>query len=169
MPGKLLSFVPVIALLLILTACDSTNPEPPNGGQPTVEVRDDLSLLRTRITLPDTVTGAKWTVLPLGTPATDVPAPTDTILYAYLTASDDQPLSFGAQPRQGAPQQSITLPTNVAEAIIPANDLTNVVKKPGTYQMHGIAYDPSYFELGSYRGVFAIKLANGMLVALQGQ
>ena len=167
MSMKRLSLLLIILLIILSTACDNTNPAPPNNAQPTVEVRDDLPLLRTRINLPATVIGAKWTVLPLGSSTTGVPGPTDTILYAYLTASDDQPLSFGAQPRQGSPQQSITLPTDVAEAIIPANESSNVVKKPGTYQMHGIAYDPSYFELGSYRGLFAIKLNNGMLVALQ--
>ncbi len=169
MPGKWLPPVLLIALLLLIAACDGTNPAPPNGGQPTVEVRDDLPLLRTRINLPTTVTGAKWTVQPLGTSTSEVPGPTDTVLYAYLIANDDQPLSFGAQPRQGSPQQSITLPTGVAEAIIPASELNSVVKKPGTYQMHGLAYDPSYFDLGSYRGLFAIKLANGMLVAMQTQ
>lgn len=66
-------------------------------------------------------------VLPLGNPNSQAPGPTDTILYAYPTANNPRPLSYGAQPRQGTPQQTITIPTDVAQAIIPPAELTSAI------------------------------------------
>lgn len=168
MPAKRLLPILVVALFC-LQACDNSNPAPSTPTQPAMIVRDDLALLRTRINLPQTVTSAKWTVLPAGTAGSNVPGPTDTILYAYLTSTGAQPAGFGAQPKPGAPQESVSVPSEVAQAIIPQDQLGAVLKKPGSYHLQGTAYDASYFDGQTYRGKAAILVGSGMLVVLQSQ
>lgn len=66
-----------------LLACDSE----PKSSPPTVST--DLALLRKVTGLPSGLISARWLVRPLGSVASFLPGPTDTVLVAYLETAPD--------------------------------------------------------------------------------
>jgi hypothetical protein len=125
-------------------------------------VRTDLALLRQRIRVPEAVTSATWTVLPVGGAGDTVPGPTDTRLWAYLRADGG---GFGAGGAPGA----VLVPEAVAAAILPPELLAGAEREGDARRVEGASFDPAALDRGAYRGVRAVQAGGGLLAVLQTQ
>ena len=130
-------------------------------------VRTDVDLLRQRIQLPEGVQQATWIVLPVGGTGGAVPGPTDTQLFAFinLTPAGWEAISTSPQPTD---HQTVSVP-EAAVAILPKDVLSNAQRSGTEYKLGGQTYSAAKFDLGGYRGLYAIRVGDGLLVSLQTQ
>ena len=149
-----------IVALVFLATCQQPAPTD-------VTVRTDAPLLGQRIQLPDGIESARWSVVPLGAVGGLAPGPTDTRLYAYLqphlaAAASLTSMASDQQPTAAA------VPPDIASLLIPADTLATLQSDAaGDLLLPGQRYDPRAFDRGSYHGVFAVQLGDGVLVCLQ--
>ena len=127
-------------------------------------VRTDLALLGQRIQLPPGVERASWIVLPVGATSSAAPGPTDTQLVAFLKLSPVGWQAVGPSSRR----QTVTLPS-AAAGVVPAEALAGATRKGSDYTLDGEAFSADAFNLGSYRGQYAVRIGDGLLVSLQTQ
>jgi hypothetical protein len=130
-------------------------------------VRTDLSLLRTRITVPPGIGAATWTVVAVGTPGSTAPGPTDTRLYAFLQPEPGGGAAMEAALGPATGSQAAHLPESIAAAILPSTLLVALPQEGDGRRVEGAAYDPTVFNRLPYEGIFAVRLGDGVLVLLQ--
>jgi hypothetical protein len=128
-------------------------------------VRTDVNLLGRRIRLPLGTNQATWMVQPLGASDSAVPGPTDTELYAFLKLSPEGWSEVTAAGKLSA-TESVVLPDAVA-AIVPSETLESAPRQQSGYRLEGEQYYADYFSLGPYRGLYALRVGDGLLVRLQ--
>lgn len=158
----------VIVLAFAFLACTAPAPSIQPQAQPTVVIRTDATLLAQRIRLPDGLQSVAWTVIPLGKVGGAAPGPTDTRLYAFLrplniAVANSRPLAPGEQQ-----QTEATIPREIARSLLPTDTVAGLlgsVDEP--LQLSGTRYDPGAFARGSYFGLYAMQLGDGLLVCLQ--
>ena len=128
-------------------------------------VQEDVTELQHRIQLPIPVKAARWGLMPVVRGASGAPGPTDTALYAYLSVEADAWSRLKALPAASKP---IPLAADVASALLPAAALASLPRDgAGRYLLSGALYDAAPFGLGSYRGLYALRAGDGLLVVLQ--
>ena len=155
--------------LLCLSACQAPPANDDQRTAPTeVAIRTDLTLLAERITLPSGIQSARWSVAPLGTVGGAAPGPTDTRLYAFL---QPQPAAT-ANLRQLEPdeqhQTSAAIPPNLARAVLPPETAATLQPDAsGDLLVPGARYDPTPLDRGAYHAMYAVQIADGLLVCLQ--
>jgi hypothetical protein len=125
-------------------------------------------LLAERITVPSGIQSARWSVVPLGTVGGAAPGPTDARLYAFLQPHAAAAANVGLLAPAAQQQTSASVPPSIARELMPAHVVASLQPDPaGNLLLPGERYDPTPFERGSYHGVYASRVGDGLLVCLQ--
>ncbi|HEY1294547.1 MAG TPA: hypothetical protein VGJ60_15830 [Chloroflexota bacterium] len=125
-------------------------------------------MLGQRIQLPDGIESARWSVVPLGTVGGAAPGPTDTRLYAFLEPHRAAAANLKTLTPAERQQTSATVPPDIARDVLPPEATATLRSEPsGELLLPGERYDPSAFDRGSYHGVYAVEVGEGLLVCLQ--
>lgn len=132
-----------------------------------MNVFNDVDRLNSRISLPEGVQSATWTVIALGVADGMAPGPTDTRLHAMIKLSDVGWQALGSDDNRSKVEE--LLPKHIAQAILPSDILQQLPEQGDDLRIEGLAYDAEDFNKGSYRGVYAVRREDYILVCLQTQ
>lgn len=132
-----------------------------------MNVFNDVDRLASRIVLPEGVQSAMWTVIALGAEDGMPPGPTDTRLYAMIKLNDTGWQALASDNSRSEVEE--LLPKNIAQAILPSDILQQLPEQGDDLRIQGFEYDAEDFNKGSYRGVYAVRVEDYILVCLQTQ
>jgi hypothetical protein len=167
-----LRFVPLsVCLMVLLCVCACQKPAAADDqrASPTeVPVRTDLTLLAERISVPSGIQSARWSVVPVGSVGGAAPGPTDTRLYALLQPNTAATANLRLLAPDEQYQASAAIPPDLVRALLPPETVAALQPDAsGDLLVLGDRYDPTPFDRGAYRGVYAVQIADGLLVCLQ--
>jgi hypothetical protein len=157
----------ILLLALFPTACMPIQSSKSTMPSSEIELKTDLLALENQINLPQNVSSVQWLVVPRGISSSDVPGPTDTILYAVLTSGNKAWPSLAEAKSLLSSQKIVKIPIKVAKKLLSPDILKDFNQVDGYLQITGKQYDPSFFNKNSYRGVYAIIVKDNLLVCLQ--
>lgn len=156
-----------LLLALFLTACIPLQSSKSTMTSPEIHVKTDLLTLENRINLPQNVSSVQWIVLPKGISRSDIPSPTDTILYAVLKSENNDWSSLPEAKPLLTSQKIVKVPVQVAKKLFSPDILKDFHQADGYLQITGKQYEPSFFNKSSYWGLYAILVHDSLLVCLQ--
>ncbi|OBQ24581.1 MAG: hypothetical protein AN488_00015 [Anabaena sp. WA113] len=133
-----------------------------HGGNKT-----DISLLSQYITIPEGVKAVAWVVVPLGNAESIVPGLTDTVIYAFVNFKNNNWSSIKELSVTNLNTSITELPEKIAQKIIPTRELKKLARKKDNIRVEGTRYNPTYFNKGVYRGIYAVQIGDGLLISLQ--
>lgn len=152
---------------LLITACGIDKPAFTKINSPVITLQTDISLLSQYITIPEGVKAVDWVVVPLGNTQTVVPGPTDTVIYAFVTFKNNNWSSVKGLSVTNLNTSITELPEKIAQKIIPTTELKKLARKEDKIRVEGTHYNPTYFNKGAYRGIYAVQIGDGLLICLQ--
>ncbi len=156
-----------LLLALFLVACTPLQSSKSTMTSPETHVQTDRTTLESRINLPQNVSNVQWIVLQRGVSSSDIPGPTDTILYAVLKSENNDWSSLPEAKPLLASQRIVKVPVQVAKKLFSPEILKDFHQADGYLQITGKRYEPSFFNKSSYWGLYAILVHGNLLVCLQ--
>ena len=152
---------------LLITACGIDKPTFTKINSPVITLQTDISLLSQYITIPEGVKAVAWVVVPLGNAESIVPGLTDTVIYAFVNFKNNNWSSIKELSVTNLNTSITELPEKIAQKIIPTRELKKLARKKDNIRVEGTRYNPTYFNKGVYRGIYAVQIGDGLLISLQ--